>query len=154
MTEKERRAGYLRDMQTNGRHPHHGTKTGYGYGCRCDRCKAAAREYELKRKAAKQHEATRPQGFCYAFPAHVDSVGAVRGSEFAEAQVRKISEEVAELADAIRLGEGDERVLEECLDVYHACETLMRAYDPQKVEEARAAVVDKNTKRGYYEEVK
>ena len=154
MTEKERRAGYLRDMRANERHPRHGTKTGYGYGCRCDRCKAAAREYELKRQAKKQHEATRPQGFCYAFPAHVDSVGAECGSDFAETQVRKICEEVAELADAIRLGEGDERVLEECLDAYHACETLMRTWDPQKVEEARVAVVAKNEARGYYEEVK
>lgn len=154
MTEKERRAGYLRDMRANERHPHHGTKTGYGYGCRCDRCKAAAREYELKRQAKKQHEATIPQGFCYAFPAHVDSVGAVRGNGFAAAQARKISEEVAELADAIRLGEGDERVLEECLDTYHACETLMRAWDPKEVSAARDAVVAKNEARGYYEEVK
>ena len=31
-------------------HPMHGTATGYRYGCRCDRCRAARHEYYVERE--------------------------------------------------------------------------------------------------------
>lgn len=35
----------LAEMEADPGHPKHGTLTGYGYGCRCDRCRAAKREW-------------------------------------------------------------------------------------------------------------
>lgn len=48
---KERRLAKMRDDPTD---PLHGTETGYNYGCRCARCKAAKyakiKRYRFKRK--------------------------------------------------------------------------------------------------------
>ncbi len=38
----------LAEMQANPEDPRHGTKTGYAYGCRCDRCKQAHSAYQRK----------------------------------------------------------------------------------------------------------
>lgn len=152
MTEKERRAGYLRELEGNERHPLHGTRAGYSYGCRCERCKAAIRAYELERKARRQREATKPTGFMYAFPAHKATRDAVPSRAYIARQVRKVCAEADELAAAVIFNEPDWRVLEELMDTYHACETLMRAWSAEEVFEMRNAVVAKNDARGYYGE--
>ena len=51
--------------------------------------------------------------------------------------------------------EGTEDKAKECLDILHAAETLVRKYferNPQfKLEDIQAAIIVKNTSRGYYD---
>lgn len=145
-SEKERRAAYLRELETCERHPLHGTRSGYSYGCRCDRCKAAIRAYELERKAKRQRKAAQPTGFMYAFPEHRD-VGKITKVE----QALKIMDECVEFIAAITDGEGEARELEELCDIDQAWETLARRWGPEEVWAARNAVVAKNDARGYYD---
>lgn len=42
-TYRERVEGYRKEMEANPNDPRHGTKAGYSYGCRCERCRAAKR---------------------------------------------------------------------------------------------------------------
>lgn len=67
-----------------------------------------------------------------------------------ERQALKVAEEAQELLGAIHGGEGDGRVMEEAWDTIHACETLLRAFDPMEAYRARQAVEAKNEARGYY----
>lgn len=146
---KELRAGYLREMLANERDPRHGTRKGYRYGCRCDRCKAAISEAYFEGKAKEQRKLAQPRAFLYAFPEHVRAAG-LRDDMDLLSQAERIRDEVGELASAVSSGEGTDRVLEECLDVVHACETLLRVWPAEEVFKARNAVVSKNDARGYY----
>lgn len=143
--EKKRRQGYLELMRASERHPLHGTTTGYGYGCRCERCKAANKEMRERRKAE------RGMAFAYNFPAHLDvpEAGDVAAMQM---QVGKVLEEAREVDAAFWDHEGDDRVIEEALDTVCACETLLRAFPVERVKAARDAVVAKNAKRGYWGE--
>lgn len=80
----------------------------------------------------------------YNFPAHKDV-----GKDEA-AQVDKVYEEAVELMTAFDDGEPAARIREECLDVMHACETLLRSWPAEEVARSRDGVVEKNRKRGYY----
>ena len=42
----------LAELGTDTTHPMHGTVTGYRYGCRCERCRAARHEYYVERERA------------------------------------------------------------------------------------------------------
>lgn len=86
-------------------------------------------------------------GWQYNFPAHVDA-----GKKTLQQAMRKVSEESHELTFAVLDGEGEERVMEECLDTIHACETLLRRWPAERVKAARDAVVEKNRARSYYRE--
>lgn len=46
------RARCLAMMEGHPEHPSHGTRYGYACGCRCDRCRAAARDAQAVRRAA------------------------------------------------------------------------------------------------------
>ncbi len=81
----------------------------------------------------------------YNFPAHRDA-----GRRMEAAQVDKVYEEAVELMTAFDDGESEERIREECLDVVHACETLLRSWPAEEVARSRDGVVEKNRKRGYY----
>lgn len=139
--EKQRRMGYLELMRSNDGHYLHGTTTGYGYGCRCDRCRAA------NKAARERREARRAMPFSYNFPKHADA-----GRETLQQAMSKVSEESHELMFAVLDGEGEDSVIEEALDTMHACETLLRRYPAKRVKAARDAVIEKNRKRGYYGE--
>ena len=45
LSTKERDARYLSEMQADPGDPRHGKPSGYGYGCRCERCRASYSEY-------------------------------------------------------------------------------------------------------------
>lgn len=85
--------------------------------------------------------------FSYNFPAHKDA-----GRLNTKTQALKIRGEACELLGAVEHHEGTDRVLEECLDTYHACETLLRSYPVTRVKAARDAVILKNSARSYYRE--
>lgn len=42
----------LKEMQANENDKAHGTRTGYIYGCKCDRCKQASKEYGKENRYA------------------------------------------------------------------------------------------------------
>lgn len=149
MNDKEKRERYLSLMLASERDPRHGTSKGYKYGCRCDRCKAAMREAHFERKAREQHKLAQPQAFIYAFPEHRHAAK-IRDNMDLFGQAARIGDEVEELLAAVSGGEGSGRVLEDCLDVVHACETLLRAWPAEEVFKARNAVIAKNDSRGYY----
>ena len=71
-----------------------------------------------------------------------------------EQQLAKVSEELAEVYQALRCGEGKERVVEELLDVYHSVETCLwiveRQDGPGFVQTGRNLVEKKNRERGLY----
>ena len=50
-TAKKYRAMALAAMAADPGHPWHGTYAGYTYGCRCEKCRAAAREHRLAFRA-------------------------------------------------------------------------------------------------------
>lgn len=87
----------------------------------------------------------------YRFPAstvreHVD------GMPEAHAQARKVISEALELFEETkRLPERRREMIVECLDVIHACETLLRREsDPVEIAELTGDVIAKNEARGYY----
>lgn len=47
---------YVYQMQQDPNDPRHGTRTGYTYGCRCDKCKAASHEYSHRRYMESKKE--------------------------------------------------------------------------------------------------
>lgn len=67
-------------------------------------------------------------------------------------QLRKIAEELDEVIQAWEDGEKNERVAEELADVQMACETMlaMLGYTEAQRREIRLAVINKNSRRGYY----
>lgn len=67
-------------------------------------------------------------------------------------QLLKINAEIGEAMEAFAYDEGAERVIEEVLDVLHACETFLRNQPIDLVNEIRNEVIEKNQKRGYYNE--
>lgn len=80
----------------------------------------------------------------YLFPAVTEAASV--GS-----QLRKVEEEVAELQEAVAY-ESIPRVIEETLDVIHACETLLRKIGiDEQVAEGVLQVTEKNRERGYYD---
>lgn len=50
---KEQRARCLAEMKANPKDPRHGTATGYTYGCKCDRCRAASKKATVKSRWAE-----------------------------------------------------------------------------------------------------
>lgn len=87
----------------------------------------------------------------YRFPAstvheHVD------GMPEAYAQCRKIIQEAVELLEeSKRLPERHKEMIMECLDVVHACETLLRREsNAVEIAQLTGEVVKKNKLRGYY----
>lgn len=77
----------------------------------------------------------------------------VAHKEFSEFyQVKKIATEAQEVSNAFHGNEGQARVIEEVLDVLHACETYLRNQSQHLVNDIRNEVVEKNQKRGYYNE--
>ncbi len=141
--EKKRRIRYLEAMRANESHPLHGTSTGYNYGCRCEPCRQASREYRAM-LAGKRYPTMQ-----FNFPTYRD-LPCEADSASVEAQAQKVVEEALELAEAAHKGEGSERVMEECWDVVQACETLLRAYGSKRRFKSRNGVIDKNRERGYY----
>lgn len=136
------RAKTLLEMTEDPRDRRHGTEYGYACGCRCERCREAERGRKRRNNG---------NGWHYSFPTHRDAAdGTARDGMLSQAC--KVFEEATELVDAFNKGEGEERVLEECLDTVHACETLLRSWPTGKVKEARDRVVAKNRARGYYDE--
>ena len=83
--------------------------------------------------------------FSYIFPAHRDT-----GNIDLDRQAEKIAEEASEVVQAVRDGETPKRIIEEALDCWHACETLLRAWPAEEVAEIRDKVSQKNAARGYY----
>lgn len=194
MTAAGNRELYLRMMLENPDDPRHGTNKGYNYGCRCERCEKAGRDYrrenefrlrtaanrshakallemiddqgdrrhgtrygyscgcrcERCREAERERKRGQGKGWHYSFPAHKDACSGMTREEMLS-QTCKVFEEATELVDALNRDEGDDRVLEECLDTVHACETLLRSWPAEKVREARDKVVKKNRARSYYE---
>ena len=67
-------------------------------------------------------------------------------------QLNKIVEECDEVVQAWNDGESVERVAEEVADLQQACETMlaMLGYTEAQRKEIRLAVIDKNSRRGYY----
>ena len=47
----------LAELGADPGHPMHGTMTGYRYGCRCERCRAARHEYHVRTYASKRRTA-------------------------------------------------------------------------------------------------
>lgn len=141
--ERERRMGYLRLLRKSEGHPLHGTTTGYGYGCRCDRCIEAERAYRAKLNANPYRAMQFNMPAYRSIPCEADAAAI-------EAQAQKVVEEALELAEAAHKAEGSSRVLEEAWDVVQACETLLRAYGAERAYTARNGVIDKNRSRGYY----
>lgn len=45
--EYECRLRKLAELRADPEHPPHGTMKGYGYGCRCERCRRARHEYHV-----------------------------------------------------------------------------------------------------------
>lgn len=140
--EKRRRAEYLELLRGNENHPQHGTTTGYGYGCRCERCRDAYRQAKIRRRG-------KPPAWHYNFPAYRE-LPCEADSASVEAQAQKVVEEALELAEAAHKNEGSDRVMEEALDVMQAVETLLRTYGSKRVFDARNGVIGKNRERGYY----
>ena len=55
--EHECRARRLAELRADPGHPMHGTMTGYRYGCRCERCRAARHEYHVRTYASRRRTA-------------------------------------------------------------------------------------------------
>ena len=86
-------------------------------------------------------------------PAEKELRPAVRFMHCSQAkQIDKIVEECDEVAHAWDDGESVERIAEEVADVQQACETMlaMLGYTEAQRREIRLAVIDKNSRRGYY----
>lgn len=80
---------------------------------------------------------------CYRFPAN-------RRAETLQLwqQIEKCQEEVDELRYAYDFGEGDDRVLEEAVDLIVAAEGVLRKFPTRAVLQAFARVRIKNARRG------
>jgi phosphoribosyl-ATP pyrophosphohydrolase len=67
-------------------------------------------------------------------------------------QLNKVVEECDEVVQAWNDGESVERIAEEVADLQQACETMlaMLGYTEAQRKEIRLAVIDKNSRRGYY----
>ena len=88
----------------------------------------------------------------------------------AEDKQAKLHEELAEIDEALSdlktavldcatlptlyshddVAEAEDHLLEEVLDLYHATETVLRAFPADKVFAMRNKVIEKNEMRGYY----
>ena len=70
------------------------------------------------------------------------------------AQLGKVFGEVVEVIKAYDEGKGDDRIVEELMDVIHAAETALRIFeeydDDIDLDFEKRYVVLKNDKRGYY----
>ena len=85
-------------------------------------------------------------GYRYNFPAHT-----VVAEKDIDQQLNKIMSECEKLIDAYNNVESLEHLVEECMDVIHACETCLRITDID-LDIVHALVVGKNKRRGYYKE--
>lgn len=88
----------------------------------------------------------------YQFPA----TKFVRETTYDE-QMDKVREEWAELSHEYQIGKkkhNDDRIIEEALDMIHAIEGLLRKFPEEAVSKQRTVVINKNLKRGYYQEIK
>lgn len=68
-------------------------------------------------------------------------------------QLNHVYEELCEAREAILKGEPLHRVVEECLDLHHSCETLLNILVEQEsadLDEAAQLIEIKNRERGYY----
>lgn len=57
---------FKRDLED----PRHGTQTGYGYGCRCERCAHAGKLYRFERERLKS--STEDEALPLDFPKYLD----------------------------------------------------------------------------------
>lgn len=48
------------ELVSDENHPHHGTTTGYTYGCRCSWCQAARRAYDEKVRVRRKMQSPPP----------------------------------------------------------------------------------------------
>ena len=67
-----------------------------------------------------------------------------------EQQARKVCEEADEVLMAVERAEGIDHLLEECFDVIHAVEGILRRYSMRRVFVAHARVLVKCMIRGDY----
>lgn len=51
----------LREMEADCNDPRHGTRTGYVYGCRCERCSYAESEYQAEYRRAMKERRNRSE---------------------------------------------------------------------------------------------
>lgn len=112
----------------------------------CDRCHAKINVEELSAMDEKREA----QAFPYLFPEIVNpSKKNLCRTPYEQAQ--KIIEEATETFEEAKRGDGGAMLIE-CLDVMHACETMLRRnFTDDQINEGVRQVVEKNKKRGFYD---